>query len=717
MIELFAHKQICCEHCGFGFFFTEFGSAAKIVCPACGEENVPPSLLPPVSAKPDAELNAAEPLPEFPDPLLQSAETPALCSVEHCPLLTGNTSGNAVAEQMGLHLLKKKRRRRIILAWTVTLQVCVLLGTILFVAHTLRTPDEIPVTNTTAHVETESPREKTWTELSVPKYVAPLPAEPGVKTARDSRPDIEPTTRIAESEHVPPPKERANHTFSPPGYDYPPPVFETPITAPDMLAAHSDYTPALLPAEETLTLEMADDLLESAVAALATDPEISAEHAVRAAKIYAQLGQTFPDSLYWILGNAFTPLSWGEPLLESSPAVVTATLSSDSRYLLAQLSDMTVWLWDLHSSEGERSGCLLARETAEYIKFVFSPDLRWIIGGQKNGTIRVWDMFLQNPAETVITLAERIPDLQDLQISPNGHWLAAFGHAPNNLPLVGKLQPIQQVSYQRPDRLGQPDSPPYSVLVWNLRQMEAGVGLAATPVPAMPQPVQVIRFSPNSDRLAVGSKDAVVRVYELTARGISDEPFVLQGHQLGITQMAFAPNGQWLATGSQDNTVRLWNLTSSKLSPESATLYGHLGWISALTIDSTGEYILSGSYDRTIRIWNVKRDRIGTALNTKPVVLETKLGVPESLAVTQDGDKMIALGNEGNLGIYHLPSLLGVESEGYFRAVTFRDSRLSVSKCLLTADDQFLIFCYEHLSNPANSGIRLWALQPQGFVQ
>ena len=366
------------------------------------------------------------------------------------------------------------------------------------------------------------------------------------------------------------------------------------------------------------------------------------------------------------------------------------------------MRDQSVWLWDLQSPETARVGYLLDQGTAEYVRFVFSPDLgdgiRWIIGGQKNGLIRIWDMSLRNPAETLITFVERVPDLQDLQISPNGQWLAAFGNAP------------------QPDRLGILDASPHPMLLWNLRHMESGVVPQATPIPLASSPVQVIGFSPNSDRLAVGSRDAVVRIFDLTARGVDEETFILRGHQLSVTQIVFAPCGQWVATGSRDNTVRLWNLTASRLSPESTVLFGHIGWISTLTIDPKGEYVLSGSYDRTIRIWNVNSSRIAT-LNAQPTVLKTNLGIPKTLALTRDGDKMVILGSEGSLGIYHLPSLLGDNPEDSYRAVTFRNSRLSISKSLLTTDDQLLIFSYEHVSNPSNNGIRLWALQTQPFVQ
>jgi len=730
MIKLFAPKQVRCEHCGFEFVMTGFSSAAKIVCLACGQETTLPL------SKSAASSRSAARKPEFPGILPHSETEALLCSVENCPLLIDGKSDSAVAEQIKLRLHKKTQRRRTILAWTVTLQICVLLGVVLFVAKPFVLPDEhsskqppAPITGI-AHVvdvETESDIKNTVVDIvspvpmiPPPEHVKPSPAALTAKTVQESPSDRQPPTAaewmpnstannapftaVVEAKNVmqetfpmhTSPVEAAHDVFMPP-------TFETVIAAPDAGNTVSGSPPQ----PEPMTLEMAEMLLESAKTTLTIDPQNSVQQSAHAAKIYEQLGQALPDSLYWIMGNAFALLSWGEPLLESSPAVETMTLSADNRYLLAQLKDKTVWLWDLRSPASERSGYLLDKGTAEYVRFVFSPDLRWIIGGQKNGLIRIWDMSLRNPAETLITFVESVPDLQDLQISPNGQWLVAFGHS---------SQAVDPPETWQPDQFAVSDSVSHPIRLWNLRPMESGVVPIATPVPPVPPQIQSVRFSPTSNRLAVVGQDAVVRIYDLGAREVSDEPFVLRGHQMSVTQIVFAPCGQWVATGSQDNTVRLWNLTSAKLSPESTTLFGHVGWISALAIDQMGEYVLSGSYDRTIRIWNVQQNRIST-LNEQPVVLKTNLGVPESLAITQDGDKMVVLGSEGGLGIYHLPSLLAGDSEDYFKAVTFRNSELSISKSLLTTDDRLLIFSYEHLSNPSNNGIRLWALQTQSLVQ
>jgi WD40 repeat protein len=759
MIDSFAHKQIRCKHCEFGFSFTEFGSVARIVCPACGEETLSsssaPSSVPPGAAK----ARTAKTLSEFSEATAQPLqeqlpqeplphEKPVFCSVEHCPLLTGEESGNPAAKQIKQQFRKKRMQRRTILAWTVALQVCVLFGATLFITNTLISPKDNPALQQSAMVridEKSIQEEPTETSIvyALPPVGAPmeLQAKPSPVEMTDTTagkmggnmmtedlaagnimPDAETVPSIASpsitSAPIPSAPIEMDYLVSP--YETVQDIFPPLLLEPFIVAVPDTYVPATIPSPRQpavpKTLEEADQLLESAKTTLATDPRQSVENAIRAAKLYEQLGETSPESMYWVLGNAFASLSWGEPLLDHSPAVEVMTLSPDGRYLLAHLRDKTVWLWDLQNPEDDWSGYPLDPGTSEYIKFVFTPDLRWIIGGQKNGTIRIWDMSLENPADVVLTFTERIPDLQDLQLSPNGQWLAAFGRSPREVALSENPfanQTIQLVHFHRGHLR---DTSSYSVLLWNLRQMEGGVVPVAAAISSMPQPVQLIRFSPNSDRLAISRRDATVRVYDLLARSGSSEPFILRGHQLAVTHIAFAPSGQWVATGSQDNTIRLWNLTNSRLAPESATLHGHLGWISALAIDSSGKQIYSGSYDRTIRIWNLTHNRISTALHGEPIILEANLGVPTSLLVTQDGDKMVALSKDGSLGIYHLPSLSNNKSTDFFRAVTFRNSKLSISECLLTLDDQLLIFCYENLLNSTNSGIRLWSLQSQSFI-
>jgi hypothetical protein len=67
--------------------------------------------------------------------------------------------------------------------------------------------------------------------------------------------------------------------------------------------------------------------------------------------------------------------------------------------------------------------------------------------------------------------------------------------------------------------------------------------------------VWAVALSPDGQRLASGSLDSSVRLWNL--RGPGDEPAILRGHTLGITSVVFSPDGKQLASAAEDSTVRL----------------------------------------------------------------------------------------------------------------------------------------------------------------
>ena len=67
----------------------------------------------------------------------------------------------------------------------------------------------------------------------------------------------------------------------------------------------------------------------------------------------------------------------------------------------------------------------------------------------------------------------------------------------------------------------------------------------------------VIVFSPDGTRVATGSRDMTVRLWE-TATG--DEVAVLKGHEAEIVSVAFSPDGTRLVSVSMLGDVRLWGI-------------------------------------------------------------------------------------------------------------------------------------------------------------
>ncbi len=150
-------------------------------------------------------------------------------------------------------------------------------------------------------------------------------------------------------------------------------------------------------------------------------------------------------------------------------------------------------------------------------------------------------------------------------------------------------------------------------------------------------------YSPNGQAIAVGSGDAVIRVWNANWSGVPKAPIhTLRGHTAAVLSVAYSPNGQTIVSGSADSTVQIWNagtgakirtlrhssaVTSVAYSPngqtiaaggvgaavrlwnantgvEMRTLEGHTAIVWSVAYSPDGQTIASGSADSTVRLWN-----------------------------------------------------------------------------------------------------------------
>ena len=115
--------------------------------------------------------------------------------------------------------------------------------------------------------------------------------------------------------------------------------------------------------------------------------------------------------------------------------------------------------------------------------------------------------------------------------------------------------------------------------------------------------VRSVCFSPDGSRLASGSRDATVRLWD---PGSGQQTAMLDGHQGGVLSVCFSPDGSRLASGSGDNTVRLWDVATGE---PVATLEGHQGEVLSVCFSPDGSWLASGSGDNTTRLWDVGSGR------------------------------------------------------------------------------------------------------------
>ncbi|KAG4428234.1 hypothetical protein IFR05_016284, partial [Cadophora sp. M221] len=114
-------------------------------------------------------------------------------------------------------------------------------------------------------------------------------------------------------------------------------------------------------------------------------------------------------------------------------------------------------------------------------------------------------------------------------------------------------------------------------------------------------PVSAVAFSPDGQRIASGSSDMTIKLWDATT---GDLIKTLAGHSDWVRAVAFSPDGQRIASGSDDKTIKLWDATTGDLMK---TLAGHSDWVSAVAFSPDGQRIASGSDDKTIKLWDVTK--------------------------------------------------------------------------------------------------------------
>ena len=110
--------------------------------------------------------------------------------------------------------------------------------------------------------------------------------------------------------------------------------------------------------------------------------------------------------------------------------------------------------------------------------------------------------------------------------------------------------------------------------------------------------VDSVAFSPDGMRLAPGSADCMVRLWDVVSGA---NTATLQGHRSSANSVVPSPDGLLLASGS-DSTVQLWDVVSGTTT---ATLEGHSSAVHSIVFSPDGQLLVSGSRDAALWLWDV----------------------------------------------------------------------------------------------------------------
>ena len=149
--------------------------------------------------------------------------------------------------------------------------------------------------------------------------------------------------------------------------------------------------------------------------------------------------------------------------------------------------------------------------------------------------------------------------------------------------------------------------------------------------------VTTMALSPDGTRIATGSADKTVRLWNTDGQPISPP----MRHDDKVTSVAFSPDGTRIATGSADKTVRLWNTDGQPI----GQVMRHDDAVSSVAFSPDGTRIATGSADKTVRLWNTDGQPIGQPMLHDDAVSSVAFSPDGTRIATGSGEKTVRLWN------------------------------------------------------------------------
>ncbi|EJC98406.1 WD40 repeat-like protein [Fomitiporia mediterranea MF3/22] len=187
--------------------------------------------------------------------------------------------------------------------------------------------------------------------------------------------------------------------------------------------------------------------------------------------------------------------------------------------------------------------------------------------------------------------------------------------------------------------------------------------------------VTAVAFSLDGTRIASGSSDMTIRVWDAESGRIISGPFA--GHTSSIRSVAFSPDGTLVVSGSSDRAIRIWDVESGRVI--SGPLTGHTSWVYSVAFSPDGKLVVSGSADKTILIWNVD----GGHARSGP--FKGHSGSVRSVAFSHDSKRIVSGSDDKTIRIWNAKSGQTIYGPleghaGHVMSVAFsRDARRVVS--------------------------------------
>jgi len=282
----------------------------------------------------------------------------------------------------------------------------------------------------------------------------------------------------------------------------------------------------------------------------------------------------------------------------------------------------------------------------------FSPlDSRQLVTGGGDGTVKVWDISSNRPAQFSTTQGT----IQRMEFSPNQELLATISKN-NQLNLWNvredgtvSLNPAAEIVQQQhggvknvtfsPDGetlilVGNDDT----IKLWTISTNQ--IKSFAT----QQQQIQSLAASPNKRKLATIGNNGILKLWQIQDDTLN--PIDISNSQLSRSQingLAFSPDGKQLAT-AQGNILNLWTVSWGKLSNQSVDQFQTQQPIQSVAFSPNNKKIATAENQGLLKLWDTK----GNLLDQIPTQ-QTRI---TRLVFSPNSNIIATIGQNGTLNLW-----------------------------------------------------------------
>ncbi|KAI0685266.1 WD40-repeat-containing domain protein [Cytidiella melzeri] len=242
--------------------------------------------------------------------------------------------------------------------------------------------------------------------------------------------------------------------------------------------------------------------------------------------------------------------------------------SVDHRWLASSSLDGSLRMWNI--TDGQTKNFSLADDESWVQSVIFAPDGDSLICGSDNGRIRVRSI---DDHSVLRVLTGHTGSIHSLQLSPATHYLLS-GSADRTLrvwdietgnvlagPHVEEGQ-IMSIAWSCDEQHLACTSGP-RVSVYDTTAISASFHWDESKDPVyIDRPLSVAVISSDNTWIA-GSTKGAISIWRKGPEGTWGSPQVRSGHRDHVWSIAISPDEDRLATGSADGTIRIWNVEES----------------------------------------------------------------------------------------------------------------------------------------------------------